>query len=381
MRYQLRAVAAALAVASPCLAATGCWNAIPIGHRALIQIVTVDAARHGNTLWTFFQANPTALASMGSGVGAGPGGGTASDQVLPLAVVAPTLGAAYRRAQEMTSRDLYLGQLQQIVLSESLGPAAVRAALDAFAHTPELDQSQALFAAPGSAANTILARDPQELFPAAYLDHVTACPTCNTTAIHLSLMDAFLATRTAWGAMIMPEVTTSRLGLAVSGAVVYEGARLVSRASPDDTALLGLITGQTVKTSLETTVPGLGTVSVRSLRGTVHLRARWRDGLVEAAAVSHVTGQLVGLEPDRGLRFERDAPIIDQAVSSALVQRVGGVVARIMAAGGDPLDLGRALWAGDPSAAPSPAAWRYGLSHGHVQITVHTAITSQGVVR
>jgi hypothetical protein len=375
-----RFTGAALASAAVCLGATGCWNAIPLGHLALFQILAVDPAKDGNLRWTLFQANATALANMGSGV-ATPSGGTTSDQVLPVQVVAPTLAEAYRKAQDLSSRDIYLGQLQQVVVSERLNAGQVRSTIDALAHTPELDQSQALFVAPGDAADTILARDPQELFPSTYLDHVTACPTCNTTAIHVSLMDAFMATRPAWGSMVVPEVTKSSVGLAVKGAAVYEGARFIGRVAPADETLLGLLTGMTQKTSLDVKVPGLGAVSVRGLTSTASVSARWRHGAVEADDVSRVTGQVVAIEPDRGLAFEHVAPAIDSAVSRALVRRAGSVVAKLMAKGGDPLQLGREVWAADPSAAPSAAVWRRGLLNARIRLTVHTGLTSQGTVR
>ncbi len=377
-----RRVGAAAAAAAVALSLGGCWNAIPIGHRALIQILAVDPGKGTNLRWTFFQANPTALAQMGSGVvSASPGGGTTSQQVVPIAVDAPSLAVAYRQAQDVTSRDLYLGQLQQIVLSERLSPAQVRLAIDSLAHTPELDQSQAMFAAPGGAAKTILQPDPQELFPASYLEHVTDCPTCNNVAIHLSLMDAFLATRTAWGSMLMPEVGKSALGLAARGAATYEGARLVARVTPADATLLGLMTGATVKTSLDVPVPGLGMASVRSVRARSATHARWVHGRVEGALHIRLAGELVALEPERGLAFNKIVPALNQALASAVAQRAGALVARLTAEGGDPLELGRELWSADPSAAPTGAAWRAGLAHARLRLVVNAALSSEGPVR
>lgn len=382
LRNARRGLAATLAAIAVGLGATGCWNAIPIGHRALIQILSVDPAPGANLRWTFFQANPTALAQMGSGGGAAsPGGGTTADQVVPIAVEAPSLGDAFRRAQDLTSRDLYLGQMQQIVLSERLTPRAVRMAIDALAHTPELDQSQAVFAAAGGAAATILQPDPQELFPATYLEHVTACPTCNNVSTHVSLMAAFLDTRTAWGSMLVPEVGTGPLGLTVRGLALYEGSRFVARVNPDDATLLGLLTGGTTKTSLQVAVPGLGLASVRSLRGHARIRARWLGGRAIAQAETRITGQVMGIEPERGLTLEAIAPRVDTAVSAAIVARTGTLVAALLGQGGDPLEFGRELWSADPSAAPSPGAWREGLMRARVRLTVHVALASQGAVR
>lgn len=377
-----RCLATTLTATAVGLGATGCWNAIPIGHRALIQILSVDPAQGVNLRWTFFQANPTALAQMGSGGGAAsPGGGTTSDQVVPIAVEAASLGDAFRRAQDMTSRDLYLGQLQQIVLSERLTALQVRMAIDALAHTPELDQSQAVFAASDGAADTILQPDPQELFPATYLEHVTACPTCNNVSIHVSLMDAFLDTRTAWGSMLVPEVGTSPLGLAVRGVALYEGARFVTRVKPEDATLLGLITGATTKTSLQVAVPGLGLANVRSLQAQTRIEAHWLHGRVDARAEARITGQLMGIEPERGLAFEAIAPRVDTAVAAAIVARAGTLVAALLTRGADPLEFGRELWSADPSDAPSPKAWREGLARARVRLVVHGALASQGAVR
>lgn len=382
-RARPRAAVAVLLLASLTALASGCWNAIPLDHRALIQIITVDPAPHGKVRWTFFEASPTALASMGSGSGGSenPGGGTTADQVIPLSVEAKSLADAYRLGQDLSSRDLYLGQVQAIVLSGRLAPAAVSAALDGLAHTPELDQSQALFAAADGAKAAILAPDPQELFPSAYLDHVASCPTCSTVAFHLSLMDAFLATRTAWGSMVMPALHQSSVGLAVRGAVVYAGPRRVAQLAPDDATLIGLLTGNTVKTSVTLDVPGLGSASVRSLAAQARIRPLWRHGRLAARVQVRLVGELVGLEPDRGERFEAVRSRVEEALAKTVLERTARVLAGLTRAGADPLALGERLFAADPSAAPSAAVWQRALRHAAIRLDITASLASQGAVR
>lgn len=376
-----RRARAAATVLAACLPLTGCWNAIPLGHRALIQILAVDPAGGRDLRWTFFQASAAALSEMASGGGTSGPGSTASDQVTPVSVRAPTLADAYRRAQAITSRDLYLGQLQQVVLSERLTPAQLRLAIDSLAHTAELDQSQDLFAAPAGAAATILRPDPQELFPAAYLDHVANCPTCTTVSMTVSLMEAFVRTRVGWGTLVLPEVQPSPLGLSVRGAAVYAGGRLVARLGEEQAALLGLLRGLVTKTALSFAVPGVGRCSVRSVSARSHVHAEWRGGRVLAQVRVDLTGDILSVEPDLGRPFVALARPVNAALAREVAGRGARLLAPLLARGADPLGFGHVLWDGDPSAAPSPSAWRQGLGRAQVRITVHSDLRSEGVVR
>lgn len=379
--WRLRLGAAAVAVAASASLA-GCWSSIPLGHRALVQILAVDPAKGGDTRWTFFQANPTALAQMGSGgSSAGPGGGTTSQQVIAVAVVAPDLATAFRQAQALTSRDLYLGQLEEVVLSEKLSPPQLASTLDALAHTPELDQSQILFAAPDSAANTVLAPDPQELFPATYLERVVSCPTCNVTALPTTLMDAFVRTRTAWGAMVLPEAIVAPTGLATRGAAVYEGTRLVDRLDQGQEELLGLLMGKVTKGAMGLDVPGMGHVAVRSLVAKARVSAAWRDGRLTARVDLRLAGAILSAAPASGRTLVHLAPTVESALSARVVQEAGGLLGRLMGRGADPLFLGQRLWAADPSAAPPATTWATAVRFATVALSVTTHLHSAGGAR
>jgi len=378
----MRRAAMAACAAVTLLATTGCWNAVTLGERAIIQIVAVDPAARGDLRWTFFQANPTALAEMGSGgQTSGPSGGTTSQQVLAMSVVAPTVADAYRKVQSLTSRDLYLGQMEQIVLSESLAAADVRTVIDGMAHTPEVDQSQALLATPGQAAKAVLAPDPQELFPAAFLERPQLCPTCTTVGIVEPLADAFILTRTGWGTLVVPEIRPGPDGIAVRGAAVYRGTQLVARLGEADAVALGLALGVTEKDGISLRVPGLGLVGVRSIHGHTDVTPRWSDGRLQARVRLRLSGDVTTIEPDMGRNLSEIRPLVSRAAAAAILAQERSILSRLLGAGADPLGFGRRLFDADPSAAPSAQAYADAVRHAVVALSVSLDIRSEGSVR
>ena len=358
--------------------ATGCWSTVPIGHRALVQIVTVDPGRHGETRYAFIIPTPGELAqTTGSS-----GSGGSNAQVQAIAVMAPSLALAFTHAESLLSRDLYLGQAQQILLSEKLSPRVLNDTLNTLVQIPELDQSQMLFAVKGEAVKAAEGPDPQEVFPAAFLEHIDSCATCADVRLRSNLMTTFLKSRAVYAGFALPEVIPSPYGPTVRGTAFYgTGGKYVLSLGAEDSALYGLALGRTEKVGLDVPVQGLGLVHLRAIKARPAVRVREVHGQVVARARLSATGTVVGIEPNRGLPFSRTHAAIETAAARLIEGRVAGILAKLLGHGLDPMYLGERLYSADPARVPRGFDLATAMKHARVDLMVHVKLTQNGEVR
>lgn len=357
---------------------TGCWSTVPIGHRALVQIIAIDKGDHGDTKFAFIIPTPEELTETTGSSGAGGG----QSQVQAITVQARSLDQSFTYAESLLSRNLYLGQTQQILLSEDLPASVVEDTLDSLVQVPELDQSQIVFAVKGNATQAATAPDPQEVFPSAFLEHLNSCATCTDVRLRSDLMTTFLMSRSPYATMALPEIVSHRqYGPTVRGIAFYRQGRYVLSVGPEDSGLYGLVLGRTEKIGLDVPVPGLGIAHLRAIQAVPSVSVRRVEGRIYATVRLKTKGAIVGIEPDRGLPFSATHRSIETATATVLVSRIGGILATLLDHGIDPMHLAERLYSADPARMPKDFDLASEMEHARVRVQVHVELTQNGEVR
>ncbi|MCL5676438.1 MAG: Ger(x)C family spore germination protein, partial [Firmicutes bacterium] len=94
---------------------TGCWNLEEIENRAFVLGIGFDLTPEGEVECTIQTPRPQALNFARS-----QSTGSSTEQFLTLSARGPTPGRALANLSKITSRKLYLGHLQAVVIGEDL---------------------------------------------------------------------------------------------------------------------------------------------------------------------------------------------------------------------------------------------------------------------
>lgn len=373
-----RLLAATPLLAIALLGATGCWSTVPIGHRALVQMITVDKGQHGEIQFSYIIPTPAELTETTGSSGAAGG----QSQVQAVTVQAKSLAESFTYAESLLSRDLYLGQDQQILLSEDLPAPVVEDILDSLVQVPELDQSQMVFAVKGSAVQAATAPDPQEVFPAAFLEHLNSCSTCADVRLRTNLMMTFLKSKSVYATVALPEIVISKKhGPTVRGIAFYRQGKYLFSLGPEESGLYGLLLGRTEKIGLDVPVPNLGLAHLRAIKALPSVSVKWVHGRVVAMARLRAKGAVVGIDPDPGLPYSETHDAIETATARLLVSRLGAIVSRLLSAGIDPEYLGARLYSADPGRIPKNFDLASAMERAQIRLEVHIQLTNDAEVR
>ncbi|MCY0898466.1 MAG: spore gernimation protein GerC [Firmicutes bacterium] len=147
----------------------GCWDQLPMANRASALALSVTKAAPHAFRFTFYFPNPTVTVSSISNL-------ATEREFYTSTAVAPALGLAYRRVQSQITRDLYLGQLEDIIISADLTTADVAALINAYNRMGVVPKMVYLVGTPNNRGT--LPVNLQEPVPTVYFTKYFDCRTC-----------------------------------------------------------------------------------------------------------------------------------------------------------------------------------------------------------
>ncbi|MGC8487102.1 MAG: Ger(x)C family spore germination C-terminal domain-containing protein [Clostridia bacterium] len=349
----------------------GCWDDIPIDQRALVLMMGVWPAAHGQVKVAFQIPTAAGLATLGGAPGGGGSGGSA--EVYVLTATGPTMMAALSHAEEDSSRDLYLGQTGMVILSSRLDPAqfndvvATLTRIGPFAKTAYIGTTTA-------SESKFMNTTPQERrIPALYFLGVFGCQPCLPVAMHRTVWrlehDAFTPGVTFWDPLITPRAQSFQL----QRMVLYRGGRIAAILNARETLMMGLALGRTMKAPLQ--LPGLGggPASVRAVRGVATPSTKLVGGRLHLAISLQVVGT-VDILPV-GQASSHNIPILEGQLAHVVAVGVLKTLRQAQSVGADPVGFGMAFLYHNPSEVRN---WPTLYRRASIQVAVHVTLHDLG---
>lgn len=356
-----------LALAGLCLALAGCGIATAIDNRALAIGLGVDPAPGGENLYTFQVPSPQSL-------GGSRGGGNSF--YFPAAR-AHSLAQAIGRVEDMTSRDIYLGQLQVILISVKLPPAQRQHFLTEIRRIGETDRTEWIALADGSAAELLVPPKGQEELPASFYQTHFSCRGCQSTDMSIRTWRAEADLASPGLTALLP-VVRSRGGtpdIARVAAVQRGGMPLV--LSEADSQALMMLLGRMTKGAIRVETPD-GPAVVRSLSAHARRKARLVGGRLELADQVTLYGE-VASQPFGVVHLTAPAlQRIAQATAERLRDQALAVVAKTQARGVDALAFGRQLYMHDANGYMRVRDFAEAYRRARVDVQVRVQLPLQG---
>jgi|GEM_PF-5223603 len=355
---------------------SGCWQDQPINDRFLVFSLAVEPGRSGgDTLWTFQMPTPDYLEGFGNSGGGSSATGT---PFFDIQVRDGTFSGAIVKAENRTSRDLYMGQLQTVFLSTDLPASRLRSFLDEEGRTGELDHTEFLLATAGSASKAMSTKMPQSPLPSFVVTEHFACPGCAEVRLDVPVYEAQSAVLEPTTDLALPLVEPSSHGYTIARVVIYrdlaKAAILSAKASRGWAWIANRIQKEAVNIPM-----GGGKASLRGLSGKTSYAIKgisrgrpYLDISIRGSAI------LSGLPPG----VSRATPSVSKAIalgaSKAVRDEVASAITEAKRVGSEPFGIGTRVRVMAPKVFESPASWREAFRRLPVRVSVHVSIEGTG---
>ncbi|MCY0886576.1 MAG: Ger(x)C family spore germination protein [Firmicutes bacterium] len=355
------------------LALTGCWDNRPIDERAIVMVLGVSS-RHGRLALRFQIPTASALTALPSGSS----GNSQSESFFVLPAEGRTVASAFGRAQASVSRDLYLGQIQALVLSAKLPPRVLRAAMTGLARLEPVDRTIFVLTTPDPVTRLLSTPTPLNQLPNEYFSTLFNCPDCATLHLQVRLWQLMDRLVTPGVDPFLPVARLGPHGIELNQVALYAKDRYLATLSPQETVAFALLTGRAVKPTLSAPTP-LGETALRVGTCRGGFSARIVHGRPQARFTVSIDGQLVdgpALDGDRTARAR-----VLQAVARQVTARCLALIRHTQALGSDPFGVGRRLHWTDPRGFQALGPWDRAWKQTRVTVTVHVETTRAGNIR
>ncbi|NMP24192.1 Ger(x)C family spore germination C-terminal domain-containing protein [Sulfobacillus harzensis] len=307
-------------LAALCLMLTflnGCADNRPLNYRALVLTLGFAPAAQQKITVYFQIPTPSGLTSLstgGSAMGSGQGGKT----TYTLEATAKTVARAFTEAQADVNQDLYLGQLQAVILSTHLTGAQFADIASTLTRVGTLDKTAYALATPAPVGKVLTTTSATTPLAPLYFSSEFGCTYCQTVNAKRQVWDVEKA---QYGPPVvslwLPVITPTANGFRLSAIALYRRDRPAWILKAHQTTLLGYSLGKTAKGTLHLTYDGMP-VSVRSLRARSHMSIQWSGSRLTILDTMKMTGDVDAFPLKQPL-----APHLSwvQQESSALVSR------------------------------------------------------------
>lgn len=365
MRRFFRALVLGLAVIS----LTGCWSNRPVEFRAMVLMLGIAPAAHGNIRLYFQIPTRQGLTSLTTGSG----GGKGPDSYV-IAGTGETPGLALTHAQGRIQNDIYLGQVQIIALSTKLSPSAFRSAEDWLTRLGAFDKTAYVLATP-SVLRLLQAVPKNGLLPGIDLYDGFSCSDCESVNYQQHQWDIEIARFGPVQSVWMPYVTVSPAGFQTDRAAVYVRDRPVAILPGKETEWLGYLLGRTGKGYLTTRLPE-GPVGLRTVHAKASHTTRSRDGRVTIRVFLHVNGTLD--EWTGGPLTESVLNHLQTALAAKFQPDMQRLLVQLQREGADPFEFGQSFaWRHFPTPRRTED-WERAYRAARIQVAVTVHIVSVG---
>lgn len=373
MRRGLIARIRALAIGLLALAVlSGCADNRPLNYRALVLTMGFSPAPHNRVTVYFQMPTPSGLTSLSSG-GAASGGGGSSATTYTLHASASTVARAFTRAQANVNQDLYLGQLQAVILSTHLSAVQFADVVSTLIRLGTLDKTAYVLVTPAPMAQLFAVKSASTPLSPLYFSTEFGCAHCQTVNLKREIWNVEQAqyvppVATLW----LPVLEPGSQGFHIDTVALYRGGRMVRHLTGHQTMLLGYMLGRTGKGTVHLVWQGLP-VSVRSVSGGVHLTPQWHGLSLLIRVTLNLTGDVdafpVGTPLAAHYQWLRQATQMDLARETRILAE------QLAHQGLDPWNIGAAAVWQHPSQL---AVWQHAYRQSHWVVTTHVRFRELG---
>lgn len=218
---------------------TGCWDLEEIDRRTVVLGLAFDTARGGGFRMVASVPDPRALV---------PSGGTVigPQPREPAFVVLQTEGRTASEnlaaLREVTSRDLFLGQILVVGVSERLARRGILSLLEFLMNNTDIPRAAWFVVAAGDPARVLAVKPPQQTFPEFYLDDVFRAQGKPTGALAIPYWRVWVDTLLPGRDALVPVVAPGpQQQMRVARVAAFRDGRLAGILSEEETRLLALI--------------------------------------------------------------------------------------------------------------------------------------------
>ena len=348
----------------------GCWDNRSIEHRAIVLMIGIEPAQDG-LISVYFQV-PTSQALSSLSVSSSPS--SASPATYVVGGVGKTVAQAMTQAQAKSSGDLYLGQVQEIVLSSQLPAAQFEDVLDFLARIGPMDKTSYVAVSPDP-IQLIMQHQPQEgLLPALYLTSFFSCRHCQEVYLSRTVWAAEQHLQTPGMSMWLPVMRDHEANFRIDQVALYRQGQPVMTLTPEQTVYLGYLLNATAKASLPFTLHG-APVSIRALMSRTATHVVPEAGGVRLVADLKVQGILDTLPP--GEATIANLRTLEIEVSRGIAAQELTLIRSMQRQGVDPVGfLAPYLWQHQSLMPQANELYR----NAGVEVRVHTRIIDVGDV-
>lgn len=321
----------------------GCWDNRDPRRRAYVLGLAVDPAPDGSDDILVSVQVPIPAQSRPSGSGGGGGGGGSGEQPQFYLVEGrgPTVLKAMSRAQDEISREIFLGQIRSVILSDQLSEAQMDHVTTSLWLQPDIDESVYILQAKGRAAALLGKPVKLERLPALYFNNVFEAVRRMTVSEPVQMWQYWKMLSTDGWDPVLPIVELSPEGLlAVRGLGLLRNNLPVGSMNGDESQGFLWIMGRTRSGLVSVTTPE-GRASARDLTVSRTLTVRF----VENKPVFRVEMRVRGEISLTSLPGRKSTPneVIAEAVEKVIRGQVRAALAKAQQHGTDPFGFGKML--------------------------------------
>ena len=357
-----------------CLCA-GCWDVDEINHRAASNVLYFDLGREeklqmGIDLHVDGTLQPP-INDMGQQF--------VKNHGVILAEGKSSV-EAWSKLQAMTSRNIYLGQLRAIVLSDEYAKQDITDSLDFIGRLPSI---------PGNIDLLITKENPKELLdlknrsnyiPGNYIDQHFESTFTKTLTKPVRLFEIFSRTDNKTADPYFPLISTSQENYFISGTAVFSGKRMVGELDQQETYAFTLLGGGT--TGLLTVPAGENeTVSYLQLnsRSKIHPKIN-PDGSIAFDVNVKAQSMTVETNPSRGEIGLEDKKRLDLMAGNYLQGEIEKLLVKLQQLNSDPVGFGEKFRSKYPDRWEQ-IDWRQAFPQAQFNVEVEFNTQNTGVFR
>ncbi|OLZ11359.1 Ger(x)C family spore germination C-terminal domain-containing protein [Sulfobacillus thermosulfidooxidans] len=360
-----RIVSKILVVGLLALSLTGCWDSKALEHRGIVLAVGVDKTKNpGEYKWIFVFPNVTLSPSSLSNI-------KPNQEYYAVSVHATTFPQALMRAQEKSSRALYLGQLQTLVWSCHLSWQKLWPVINAINAEGTVPKTFWTMAAEAPLEPIVEYVSPQVVPPRTFLSAYFECRNCQPIRLRQSGWQFWSHGVSAGISPFTPLVSLTGKDFRIRHIVVYPSGGHPVIFTHQETEGFGYLTGRVQKTSI-TVFWNQDTVNVTTMHEHRALSIHQIGHTLDVKENIRLSGYIDEVAGHQIMQLSSQQAVITQA-EHQILQACLDAIHRANATHVDPFSYAeRIFWFGTHSEAFMPI---------HAQITVTISVKGEGILR
>jgi spore germination protein KC len=348
---------AVLLVAGGC---TGCWDQLPFYERALALAITVSPTKtRSDWHYTFVFANPAVtISSLGQM--------SSADQLFAVSVKAPTLSQAVGRADKRLSRQVYIGQLQDLVWSAKMPSSAAYDLILAY-NRHGLTAKTVFVAVTAGQPQDAVKPTLQEVVPDMFLTKYFSCRGCQPVTLSEKEWELWITMETPGVSPVVPIMSGPNT---VDEVTVYPNKGEPVTFTPEETRGWGFLLGRVHNAALGFGMPE-GRIAVDRIEATVANHISWTPTGLAVRAEVRAQGMVAEWPPTMPLTPQRIRKLETLAARKILHESLAAV-RRAQTTHTDPFGYWRDYLYQHPSlmGQKTVAEWDQMPYHVHVSVTM-----------